>query len=443
MSAGVKAKMIKMWGWIAVLIIILTTLGTADPSRAQQKVPPIVGPLTSQALKSQEVMETVKRVADWQMAHPELFDPLNWAIAPLYNGLIAVSKATGDPKYLAAVLRAGERVGWRAGPKKYLADDQAVGSAWLKIYFMDRTKTERLTPFKNRMDEVLANPITDNLLVTTSSRSIGAEPSDRWTWSDALYMAPPTLGLLAQITNDERYLKFIDAEYKLTYDALYDRQDKLFYRDTRFIDQRTPDGQKVFWSRGNGWVYAGLADLLEVMPVNYPTRQFYVELFKEISSAIVAAQQPDGLWYPSLKDPGQIPIGETSGSALFIYGLAWGVQGGTLSRAIYWPVVERGWNGLLTRIGATGTVYFVQPPSTKPEGFDADSQAPYGSGAVLGAGSEILKALAADAKVDPVTLLSKAESLVHSAPDLSEMETRLRSQTNGAWRARDNLNSAP
>ena len=410
---------------IRALIILSSAFPTADPSCAQ-KAPTIVGPAGSQAPGDQEVAATVKRVADWQMAHPERFDPLNWAIAPLYNGLIAVSEATGDPKYLAAVLRAGYRVGWRPGPKKYNADDQAVGNAWLKIYLMDRRKTERLEPFKSRMDEVLANPVTDVSPFTTSPRSPSVEPSDRWTWSDALYMAPPMLAHLAQATNDERYLKFIDAEYKLTSDALYDRQENLFYRDIRFVGQRTPGGQKVFWSRGNGWVHAGLADLLEAMPVNYPMRSFYLELFQKISSAIVAAQQSDGLWYPSLKDPRQIAVGETSGSALFTYALAKGVRRGLLDRATYWPVVERGWNGLLTRISPSGAIYFVQPPNAEPQDFDADSQAPYGTGAVLGAGSEILKALGADAKVDPVTLLSQAEALVPSAPDLSTTDKHSR-----------------
>jgi rhamnogalacturonyl hydrolase YesR len=395
---------------IIKLMILLNLFFAANPSAAQNPV------------NANEVAATIKRVADFQLAHPVRFGPLHWAIAPLYNGLIDASEATGDPKYLAAVIRAGNRAGWQPGPKTYHADDLAVGNAWLKILLMDpaAAKKERLEPFKNRMDQILANPVTAILSFTESPPSRDIDRTDRWTWSDALYMAPPMLTHLARATKDTRYLQFMDVEYKLAYDALYDQQDNLFYRDSRFIGRRTPDGQKVFWSRGNGWVYAGLAVVLETLPADYQNRQFYVELFQKMTPAVVAAQQPDGLWYPSLKDPNQIPIGETSGSALFLYGLASGIRQGLLDRGSYWPVVERGWNGLLTRISPKGTVRFVQPIGAEPEEFDADSQASFGSGPVLSAGSQILQLLGVDAKAAPARLLNKAEALVPEVPDLSE-----------------------
>jgi rhamnogalacturonyl hydrolase YesR len=232
-------------------------------------------------------------------------------------------------------------------------------------------------------------------------------------------MAPPTLGRLAQATGDKRYSRFLDAEYRVTYDGLFDPEENLFYRDTRFIDQRTPNGEKVFWSRGNAWVYAGLALLLNSLPADYPTRCFYIELFQRMSPAVLAAQQPDGHWYPSLKDPQHVPVGETSGSALFVLGLAWGVRQGLLDSATYWPVVERGWNAILTRIDTDGAVNFVQPIGAAPKVFDPASRETYGTGAVLMAGSEILRALGAEAKVEPATLLEQAEALVATAPDLS------------------------
>jgi unsaturated rhamnogalacturonyl hydrolase len=366
----------------------------------------------------EEVRDTMKRVADWQLAHPIAFGPRHWVMAPLYEGLISSSLTTGDPKYLAAVIKAGRRIDWRPGPDTYHADDHAVGNAWLRIYLMDPDRDpELLQPFKDRFDEILAKPIREDLSFTDRPQTPGVEHTDRWTWSDALYMAPPTLGRLAEATGDKRYLEFVDMEFKATYDALFDPQEKLFYRDTRFIDQRTPNGEKVFWSRGHAWVYAGLPLLVEAIPSDYPTRAFYIDVFKEMSPAVLAAQQPDGLWYPSLKDPEHIPIGETSGTALFVYGLAWGVRNGVLDRETYWPAVERGWGALLTAISPEGSVGFVQPIGAEPEPFDAESQAPYGSGAVLGAGSEILRALDADAEIDPAVLFRKAERMASRLPD--------------------------
>jgi unsaturated rhamnogalacturonyl hydrolase len=308
---------------------------------------------------------TIRRVADWQLAHPAPFDPTHWTIAPLYDGLIDVSETTGDPKHLAAVVRAGQRVHWAPGKELYYADDQAVGHAWLRIYLMDPSKRGELEPFKRRFDDILARPVGEQLTFSTRPTTPGVRYTDRWTWADALYMAPPTLGRLAQATGDERYLKFMDREFMAAYDALYDPSEKLFYRDARFIGMRSPEGRKVFWSRANGWVYAGLALLLETLPPDYPTRPFYVRLFRDMSGAVVAAQQPEGLWYPSLQDPLQVPSGETSGSALFVFGLAWGVHHALLDRATYWPAVERGWRGLVARRRRSSTSRRRPTPSRR------------------------------------------------------------------------------
>jgi len=233
------------------------------------------------------------------------------------------------------VVRAGQRARWRPGSPTYHADAHAAGHAWLRIYLMNPRDSSLLEPFKRRFEQILAKPIPDTLSFITDPEP-GVDRTDRWTWADALYMAPPTLARLTQATGDARYMKFADQEFKATYDALYDPKEKLFYRDARFIDQRTPNGQKVFWSRGNGWVYAGLALLLDALPEDYPNRKFYVDLFRNMSPAVLRVQQPDGLWYPSLKDPKQVPIGETSGSALFLYGMAWGVRQGLIDRDRYW-----------------------------------------------------------------------------------------------------------
>jgi hypothetical protein len=122
---------------------------------------------------------------------------------------------------------------------------------------MDPSRSERLAPFKRRIDEIVAKPITESFSFSQQPQTPGVENTDRWTWVDAPYMAPPAFGLLAKATGDDRYLNFMDREFKPVYDTLYDRQAKLFYRDDRFINMRTPNGEKVFWSRGNGWVFAG------------------------------------------------------------------------------------------------------------------------------------------------------------------------------------------
>lgn len=356
-------------------------------------------------LEADEIEATMRRVAEWQMNNPAEYPPEHWVMAPLYDGLIDTSLVTGDPQYLAAALRAGNRIRFAPGEDLGNADSHAAGNAWLRIYLMDpEREPELLERFETRFREILER----------------RDRGEGWSWADALYMAPPTLVRLAQATGDERYLDLAHGEFLATYAVLFDREDHLFYRDATYINQQTPNGQKVFWSRGNGWVYAGLAEVLDGLPDDHPSREFYLDVFMQMSPAILQAQQPDGLWYPSLHDPQHVPIGETSGSALFLFGMAWGVDQGILDRETYLPAIERGWKGLLTRIQPDGEVDYVQPIAPRPASFNPDSSLPYGTGTVLGAGAAILRLLNADAEIDLVQLRDDAEQLVETVPDLSQ-----------------------
>jgi hypothetical protein len=152
--------------------------------------------------------------------------------------------------------------------------------------------------------------------------------------------------------------------------------------------------------------------LLERLPKDHPTRGFYENLFKEMTSSVLAAQQPDGLWRPSLLDPEQVPIGETSGSGFYVFGLAWGVNHGLLDREKFWPAIQRGWAGLMTRVKPDGFVGYVQAIGAAPGVPGPDTIQDYGTGAFLLAGSEVLRALGGATKVDPAALLAAAEKRI-------------------------------
>jgi rhamnogalacturonyl hydrolase YesR len=370
----------------------------------------VVAPCLSRAedLDSARITAALKRSADWQVANPSGTEIRDWIIAPLYDGLLRTSLATGDPKYLAAVIRMGTQAGWTASNRTYHADDHAVGHAWLDIYLMDKSREERLGPVRDRISQVIGKPVTEKLEFGKRPRTKGVAITDRWTWCDALYMAPPTLARLHTATGDRKYLDFLDQEFQYTYDHLFDPEEKFFYRDATFFGKKTPNGRKVFWSRGNGWVYGGLALMLEHLPKDHARRGFYENLFREMTGAVLAAQQPDGLWRPSLLDPEEIPVGETSGSGFYTFGLAWGVNHGLLDRAAHLPAITRAWNGLSTRVKPDGTVGYVQPVGAAPDHLEAGSTQDYGTGAFLLAGSEILRLLGVK-PADSTALLAAAE----------------------------------
>jgi rhamnogalacturonyl hydrolase YesR len=357
------------------------------------------------------IAAALKRSADWQLANPSGTEIRDWIIAPLYDGLLRTSLATGDAKYLAAVIRMGTQAGWTPSNRVYHADDHAAGHAWLDIYLMDPSRKERLAPMRDRLSYVIARPVTEKLAHGSKPKTKGVSVGDRWTWCDSLYMAPPTLARLFTATGDRKYLEFLDREFQFTYDHLYDPKQKLFFRDATFFEKKTPNGNKTFWSRGNGWVYGGLCLTLEHLPKDHPRRGFYEMLFKEMTTALLAAQQPDGLWHPSLLDPKEIDAGETSGSGFFTFGLAWGVNHGLLDRAVHLPAITRAWTGLMTRVQPDGLVGYVQPVGAAPDHLEAGNTQDYGTGAFLMAGSEILRLLGAPA-ADSKTLLAAAEKLV-------------------------------
>ena len=193
------------------------------------------------------------------------------------------------------------------------------------------------------------------------------------------------------VTGDERYLDFAVKNWWRTTDYLYDPGEHLYFRDSTYFDRRETNGKKIFWSRGNGWVMAGLVRMLQLLPANHPDRARFQQLFREMAEAILAAQQPDGLWHSSLLDPQSYPLKETSGSGFYAYALAWGVNQGLLDGARFKPAIRKAWTALAECVDRDGKLTHVQPIGSDPKAFADDSTEVYGVGAFLLAGSELYR----------------------------------------------------
>ena len=185
-------------------------------------------------------------------------------------------------------------------------------------------------------------------------------------------------------------------EWKQTTEWLWDADESLYYRDQRFIGNPSPAGKKVFWARGNGWVLGGLVEILQSLPKERPEYAYFENTFKVMAAKIKSIQQENGTWAPSLLDPKQIPQDESSGTAFFTYGLAWGINNGLLNRAEYEPVVRKGWQALCKRQQRNGRLINIQPQGDSPVEFDPDSTVIYGMGAFISAGSEVYKLVNGD-----------------------------------------------
>ena len=100
------------------------------------------------------------------------------------------------------------------------------------------------------------------------------------------FMGPATWLGLSRQTGDRRYRDYALSEFWATTNFLYDPSERLYFRDSRFFALRDANGRKVFWSRGNGWVFAGLVRMMEALPPHDPDRRRLQDLFQEMAGRV-------------------------------------------------------------------------------------------------------------------------------------------------------------
>ena len=224
-----------------------------------------------------------------------------------------------------------------------------------------------------------------------------SKANDYWWWADALYMVMPALTKMYKLTGDTKYLHKLYENICYSDSIMLDKETGLYFRDGKYIypKHKTAKGKKDFWARGDGWVLAGLAKVLQDMPETYVRQPFFVEKYVNLARGVKKLQQPQGHWTRSMMDPEQAPGYETSGTAFFCYGLLWGVNHGYLSKKEFAPTIDKAWNYLTTiALQKDGKVGYVQPIGERAipgQTVDANSQANFGVGAFLLAACEYVK----------------------------------------------------
>ncbi|MEI6646234.1 MAG: glycoside hydrolase family 88 protein, partial [bacterium] len=353
----------------------------ADQKRLLAEAPPVT------EARSRELM---RRACAWQQEH--LFAGRSsdchdsdtcWFRGTLFAGVVATYRATKDDYYRTLAVKLGEKNQWRPGPNALRdGNDFAITQSYLDLFLIDK-KPERIAPTRTVMDQLLAE-----------------KERQRWGWCDALFMAPAAFARMSTATGDARYRDWMHQQWWQTVGLLYDQDEHLFVRDRTYLpfpdglQIRERNGKKVFWGRGNGWVMGGLCRVLETLPADDPQRTRYEQLLREMAAVLIAAQDKDGLWRASLHDPESYPLGETSGSTFFCYGLAWGINHGVLDKSTYQPFVLNAWRALLACIESDGKLGFVQQPADSPRSATyRRTNSEYATGALLLAGSEVLRLL--------------------------------------------------
>lgn len=359
-----------------------------------------------QSEAAKRVKIAVDKAANWQLARMDNFEEYiptflhrtvedrGWVQGAFYLGLVRWAIATNNQDYLTFLRNHGEAQNWQLGDRTFHADDHVVAQYYLYIY--DQDKNPKILEHTISEFEVVLNDNPEMSLDFVPRGKIADLGYDhdcqkRWCWADALFMSPPVWEHLSNITGDDKYAAYSHKEYQAVTDYLLDPEYNLYFRDSRFFERREDDGTKIFWSRGNGWVYSGLANIIDIMDANDPRRDWYIDLFKRMSYTLKDLQSNNGYWPVSLAAGDLYSTPESSGTAFFVAGMAWGINNALLDEEVYLPSVQKGWSALLNAQREDGMLGYVQQVGYAPDKVSPDETQLYGAGAFLLAGTEVLK----------------------------------------------------
>ncbi len=298
-----------------------------------------------------------------------------WTEATFYIGVMAAYLATTDSTYLGDATAWATTNRWTLlGSPTRSADNQCAGQVYEDIYLTNpiAANTTMVAKTKTSIDAMVASPMPGIV-----------QNVDDWWWCDALFMAPGVVSRLGTITGQNTYYSFLDTMWSATLVGLLDTKTGLFWRDSSFVNGT------VYWSRGNGWVMAGIVRVLQYLPPSDPSHDAYVSLLKSMAAAIVPYQQADGTWHADLTHPTKYDNPEVSGTGLISYAIAYGINQGLLDKATYRPVVVAAWNGLVSCVDSQGRVGYIQATGSSPAAAAATETHDYGVGALVLAASEM------------------------------------------------------
>lgn len=312
-----------------------------------------------------------------------------WTRAVYYEGLMALYSIDKDQSYYDYAVQWGEKHQWGlwGGTKVRNADNQCAGQTYIDLYMIDK-KEERIRDIKTCIDNM-----------------VKSDKKDDWSWVDAIQMGMPVFTRLGVVLNDTSYFRKMYEMYAFTKyrhggNGLFDPQTNLWWRDKDFVfpAYKEPNGEGCYWSRGNGWVLAALVRTLQLLPKSDPHYNEYLGDYKKMCMALLPLQREDGFWNASLKDPNNYGGKELTGTSLFTYGFAWGINNGFLDKKQFNQSIAKAWNALLKDcVHTNGVLGYVQgtgkePKEAQPVTYDRIPDfEDFGLGCFLLAGSEVYK----------------------------------------------------
>ena len=374
-------KKVRVWGFFLFLLFSL--------------------PISAKTWTADQVKELITRVNTYWQQNNKAETRSFWDPAAYHTGNMEVYKLLKDDKQLDYTRRWAYHNNWsgatEADPSRWKYANYGEG----KDYVLFGDWQVCFQTYIDLYNLAIANGGTDadNYFMVKRAKEVMhyeaySKKDDYWWWSDALYMVMPVMTKMYKLTGDVQYLDKLYENLLYSDRIMLDQETGLYFRDARYVypNHKSVNGKKDFWARGDGWVLAGLAKVLQDLPKDYKHYKFFVDKFQRLADIVAKTQQKDGYWTRSILDPNHAPGPETSGTAFFAYGIMWGVNNGFLAKKDYKKCIDRAWQYISeTAVQADGKVGYVQPIGDRAipgQTVDANSQANFGVGAVLLAACE-------------------------------------------------------
>ena len=365
----------------------------------------------------EEVLQTAQKANDYFMkkySDPTL--PTNvkkirpsslWTRAVYYEGLMALQEIDPQQRYIDYAMQWADFHQWtpRNGINTCDADDQCCGQTYVDLVpYTKKDYREVLGNVIANLDHQMKTPNTKKQTTTPKAKTSVNSLYGWWTWIDAIQMAMPLYMQISKLTGETKYRDHALKMYLWSRNecggGCFNVKEGLWWRDADYVaPYQEKDGKNCYWSRGNGWVYAALLrSMNQLSPKDKAYKQFKKD-FILMSEALLKCQHEDGFWHASLVNDADYPTPEMTGTALFLYGMAWGIQQGILKEKVYRPACDKAWKALKSCLHSDGFLGWNQgtgkdPSAGQPVTFTSIPDfEDYGTGCYLLGLSEYYKLL--------------------------------------------------
>lgn len=320
---------------------------------------------TAQTVTKADVLSAARSANDYFMAkYSEPEQPTRvkkerpsslWTRAVYYEGLMTLYAIDKQQRYLDYTDRWASFHKWtpRNGITTRDADDQCCCQTYIDRFIQTGVS-------------MMLRPTLANLRGQMKEGSV-----KHWTWIDAIQMALPIYTKAYKLTGDRSFLDYGMQSYRWSRDecggGLFNRAEGLWWRDAKFMPPyKEPDGKHCYWSRGNGWVVAAMVRLMDDVPAKDKAHKEVKADYLLMMDALTKYQREDGFWNASLVST-NYEGKETTGTALFLYGICWGLNHGYLKAKVYRPIADKAWNAMIKdALHKDGFLGYVQGTGDAP-----------------------------------------------------------------------------